>query len=143
MAQASRRGSRSVDGAYSQRRVELERALVDAERVMMQTVQTSLSLIGFGFTITEFFSGKDLPVQGAPQARRVGEALLVLGLLLLGMGIWAHTRYRQRLIQAFSADDGSVGYGLHLRDTPSFVIAILLLLVGFATLMTVVFRRLF
>jgi putative membrane protein len=143
MAQPRHRRAPPTQDADATERRELERALIDAERIMMQTVQTSLSLIGFGFTITEFFSGRDLPVDAQPRARLVGEALLVLGLLLLGLGIWTHAQYRARLVRAIRCTGaGPAAFGLRLRDTPSFIIAILLLLVGLLTFVTVAFRRL-
>jgi putative membrane protein len=141
MARPGRRGFRSAQDADPNARVEIQRALIDAERIMMQTVQTSLSLIGFGFTIAEFFNGKDLPVHSAPRARLVGESLLVLGLLLLAMGIWTHSRYRRRLVRdLIRAGAGRQSFGVRLSDTPSFLVAILLLLVGLLTLVSILFR---
>jgi putative membrane protein len=141
MAQTGAQRSRSTHDPYRAERAELERALIDAERIMMQTVQTSLSLIGFGFTITEFFSGKGLGVGAVPRARVVGEALLVLGLLLLAMGLWTHTRYRQRVVRQIRRTGArSTAFGLRLRDTPTFIIAVLLLILGSLIFLGVLLR---
>jgi putative membrane protein len=113
---------------------------MDAERIMMQTVQTSLSLIGFGFTITEFFSGDAVRGAFAPSphenARLLGEALLILGLLLLTMGIWNQANYRRRLGRLMQRTVGRPlrGNTLRYRETPSFLIAVLLLVVGLVAL---------
>jgi uncharacterized membrane protein YidH (DUF202 family) len=125
-------------------RAELARALMEAERTMMQTVQLSLSLIGFGFTITEFFNGSGLQSHREPRARLVGEALLVLGLLLLAMGLWTHARYRRRLVREIRrVGPGPTTYGLRLRNAPSFIIAVLLLGVGLLALASVLVGRIF
>jgi putative membrane protein len=125
-----------------ERRLELERAMMDAERIMMQTVQTSLSLIGFGFTITEFFN-MNLGGHPQPNARFVGEALLVLGLLQLALGIWTNLRYRRRLIRQIRRAGGRTGsHGAQFQDTPSYIIAALLLIVGLFSLVTAIVGRL-
>ena len=132
------------DDHLADRCENLEGALVDAERIMMQTVQTSLSLIGFGFSITEFFSSGGPVGRGTSNARIVGEALLVLGLLLLAMGIWSHARYRAHLVrQIRRTGAGPTAFGLRYRDTPTFIIAVLLLVVGLFTFVSVFVRRLF
>ena len=138
------RASRLASPEAYERRLEFERALIDVERVMMQTVQTSLSLIGFGFSIAEFF--RKGGVGGSKQGGGlfVGEAMLILGLLLLALGIWTHASYRRHLICDMRPPDADgATYGVRYRDTPSFVIAVLLLLIGFFGLVTLVFRRLF
>jgi putative membrane protein len=142
---AAAEGARPAHEASVEERRELERALLDAERIMMQTVQTSLSLIGFGFTIAEFFNGVGVgPADARSNARLVGEALLVLGLLLLALGIWSHTRYRGRLVRRIRRLGGArLAYGMRYRDTPSFIVAILLLVVGVLTLAMVLYRRVF
>jgi putative membrane protein len=140
----SARHHRLLDETGETERVILERALLDAERIMMQTVQTSLSLIGFGFTIAEFFSGAapGLPVR--PNARIVGEALLILGLLLLALGIWTHTQYRRDVVRELRRlGVERPAYGTRYLDTPSFIVAVLLLLIGFLILGGVVIRRAF
>jgi putative membrane protein len=123
-----------------ERRLELERAMMDAERIMMQTVQTSLSLIGFGFTITEFFN-MNLGGHPQPNARLVGEALLVLGLLQLALGIWTNLRYRRRLIRQIRRAGGRAASYAHFQDTPSYIIAALLLIVGLFSLVTAIVGR--
>jgi putative membrane protein len=140
----SARHDRFADEVGETERVILERALLDAERIMMQTVQTSLSLIGFGFTIAEFFSGAAPGLPARPNARIVGEALLMLGLLLLALGIWTHAQYRREVARELRRIGvRRPAYGSRYLDTPSFIVAILLLLIGFLILGGVLFRRAF
>jgi len=64
----------------------------------MSIVRTALSLIGFGFTIFQFFhtlrSSDDTAGLLRPEApRNFGIALVVLGVLLLTLGIGGHVRF--------------------------------------------------
>lgn len=131
-----------------ERRVALEQRLIDADRILMQTVQTSLSMIGFGFTITSFFD--DVASQigglgGGQNARVVGASLLVIGLLLLVMGTWTQSRYRRELQRRYAAGgEGAEAWsGLQSRFTPPYVAALLLMLVGVLSLGSVLLRWFF
>ena len=72
-------------------------ALRDVERTMIQIVQTSISMIGFGFTIHAFLLNADaraaLGVDLDQVARRIGLAMLTLGLLNLAWGLWSQSRF--------------------------------------------------
>lgn len=73
-----------------------------ADRTMMAIMRTSLSLIGFGFTIYTFFtnfrSGQDALGVLPPQApTRFGLALILIGVVLLVLGIITDYRYMQRI----------------------------------------------
>jgi putative membrane protein len=118
---------------------ERERAVIDADRLMMQMVQTSVSLIGFGFTINAFFSG----AQDADQtARRTGLALLCAGLAFLALGIWNQARLRLSIIARHRAQGGKDdsrryrGY----NAAPSFLLAAVLLIVGLGALASILIR---
>lgn len=120
---------------------ELERMLMDAERVLMQMVTLALSLIGFGFSMNTFFN--DLatrPNRADHDARMFGIFLVVLGLLFLSMGAWSQARYRRMLIERYGAPAG-LRVPLGGRGTPAFVTAYLLLAAGFAALAIMMFRR--
>src|SRR3954470_3253801 len=81
--------------ALEKRRFDIALMLLDADRATMQLVSTSLSLIGFGFSIIAFFN--DITGGGANRAdisaRRLGIALLSLGLLLLTLGLLNQISY--------------------------------------------------
>ena len=68
---------------------------MSADRTLMSIIRTSLSMIGFGFTIYQFFrylretAGETQLVRNmAP--RNFGLALALLGVGLLFLGIWKH-----------------------------------------------------
>jgi putative membrane protein len=127
------------------RRRDFESMMMDADRIMMQTVQTSMSLIGFGFSITTFFTdvSRPIPGQGNGQtARIVGAALLVIGLVLLTGGIWNQRRYRRELQVRYDAvSPGTPAWAaIYGRFTPSYLSAMLLMLVGLLSLASVIVR---
>ncbi len=67
-----------------------ERSRLAAERTLMARVRTSLSMIGFGFTIFKFFqylreSGPPSPAFPDHRSRNFGLALVILGVILLGL----------------------------------------------------------
>lgn len=118
-------------------RFELERNLMDADRMMMQAVSLSLSLIGFGFSLNAFFNEvatKGVVAHADRAARQLGLALLLIGLLFLSLTIVTQARYRRRLM---AIHDASRDHDLHIlfggRATPTFVTAFLLLSVGVAS----------
>jgi hypothetical protein len=126
-------------------RFELEGRLIETDRVMMQTVQTALSLIGIGFSINAFFNdavSRGLADQTDHAARRIGASLLLIGLFLLAGGIWTQAHYRAELLRRFlgwrMAGSWSAAF-LH-RPTPGFLSALMLLIVGAFALATALLR---
>jgi len=101
------------------------------ERTMMAWVRTSVALIGFGFTIVQFF--ERLQSTGAPalrpQAPRyLGLSLISAGVLCLFISIWQYravTRYL--LSKPFEPIAGIQGV---VRFTPLYAIAIALIFIG-------------
>ncbi len=135
---ADRPGSAAPDNLH----FEIERMLMDADRMMMQLVNLALSLIGFGFSINAVFNDVATRAGGADHAARMfGIFLVVLGLLYLSMGIWTQARYRVELMVLFGAPVG-VRALLDGRATPTFVTALLLLTAGVGALCIMLFRRL-
>jgi putative membrane protein len=108
------------------------------EQLLLSTMQVSLNLIGFGFTIYEIFSSaaeKTGLVRVSVMASRVGISLLTLGLILLSGGLWGHRRTRRQLRER-RAQLIARGIAVAPRDplSPVFGVGCLLLLVGFAIL---------
>ena len=138
-------GSPSVELSSDRTGLAFERTRMGADRTLMANVRTSLSLISFGFTIYQVFNkaeAKGLLDAQDPTARGLGLALLVLGLLFLVTGITTHARFgrvlterRRRLfgLQLLRSDISYIA-------TPTFALALLLLLVGVAALSSIVFR---
>lgn len=121
------------------------RTAMSSDRTLMSVVRTSLSLIGFGFTIFQFFHTlNDRFVVGGlePEApRRFGLALIILGVVLLGLGIFNHVKEtrarrtrRQRLF-----DEGLVAHPEPVKISNVTVIAVLLLLLGLVAIVDVGF----
>jgi putative membrane protein len=77
------------------------RTRLSVESTMMSWIRTSVALIGFGFTIVQFFQHLDSSSGAAPalqpQAPRyLGEALIgagVLALIISGFQFWRIVRY--------------------------------------------------
>lgn len=113
------------------------------ERTLMAWVRTSVALIGFGFTIVQFFERlKHLP-GGSPAAfpeapRYFGLALILCGVIALLVSIW---QYRWMLgylwRDKFAVIAGARKEGM---QTPLYVVSILLLLVGIFAFFAVLMR---
>jgi uncharacterized membrane protein YidH (DUF202 family) len=114
---------------------------------MMQTLQTSLSLIGFGFTINEFFNSgavKGMTPGAHESARLMGETLLILGVVLLSFGIWSQFRIRRGLLRDVQRKTiPGASPGMRFRDAPSFMVSAVLLFVGLCALASAVLGRVF
>ena len=112
----------------------------------MSAVRTAISLIGFGFTIFQFFHTLDdkflngrMPV-GAPG--RFGGALIGLGVILLVMALWynrAETKaLRERRQRLF--DLGLIHHVEIHRQSSTVTIAILGLVLGALALLNIIFQ---
>jgi uncharacterized membrane protein YidH (DUF202 family) len=111
-------------------------ALIDADRLTMQVVQTALSLIGFGFTINAFFND----VSGAAlAARRLGLGMLTLGLLFLLIGVWNQVRYRRALARRFQHLPRT-GDAMPFSASASITAAVLLLFLGLFGFVSIMLR---
>jgi putative membrane protein len=108
------------------------------ERTLMSWMRTSVSLIGFGFTIVQFFQRLN-DTEGAapalrPQApRQLGLALIACGVFGLLISLW---QYR-RIVKYLWSDQFRVLAGIDSKDmapiiaqSPSMAIVIALLFIG-------------
>ncbi|MGH6965034.1 MAG: DUF202 domain-containing protein [Phenylobacterium sp.] len=134
-----------MNAASEQVDIDHNKALIDADRLLMQIIQTSISLIGFGFTINAFFNDvavKGLAVDADETARRLGLALLCLGLIFLSMGTWNQARYRHGLWERYRSLGGVRGrQRVHRYSAaPSILLALLLLVVGLGALASILLR---
>ncbi len=135
----------TVELSSNRTSMSLERTRMSADRTLMSVIRTALSLIGFGFTINQAFHQlhKVNPVAISDEAaRNFGLALVLLGVLMLVMGIASHALFDHEV----SARRGRLyAKGLLRREiryhaTPTFISAILLLLIGLAAAGGIVFR---
>lgn len=114
------------------------------ERTFMAWMRTAVSLIGFGFTITQFFSRLQEMEGHAPHPmaemvpRNLGLTLIACGIGALVISSW---QYRQALHYLWSEPFRSVA---GVRDkavrTPVFAAAMVLLFIGIAAFVAVLFR---
>jgi putative membrane protein len=119
------------------------RTRLSVERTLMSWVRTAVSLIGFGFTIVQFFERlKNLPggsVGAFPSAPRYfGLALILCGVIALLVSIWEY-RWTLNYLSGgnFAAIAGVTKGGV---QTPLYAVAILLTLIGAFAFFAVLFR---
>jgi putative membrane protein len=71
---------------------------MSADRTLMSVIRTSLSLIGFGFTIFQFFQKlKEAGTLSNGSPRNFGLALVFLGVGMLVLGIAYHAQFMYQL----------------------------------------------
>ena len=119
------------------------RTRLSVERTLMSWVRTAVSLIGFGFTIVQFFDRmQQLPGVTPPRfpdaPRYLGLALIFCGVMALVISTWEY-RWTLRYLWggSFSAIAGMTNEG---KQTPLYAVAIALTLVGTFAFFAVVFR---
>jgi putative membrane protein len=119
------------------------RTRMSVERTLMSWVRTATALIGFGFTIFQFFERfNNMPGVAAP--RHPGTVRLI-ALGLIGCGtvalIVAIIEYRQMIRYLWSDEFGEIaGVGESQRTTPALIVAVVLALVGVIALGSVALR---
>src|SRR5215510_12828141 len=117
------------------------RTRMSVERTLMSWVRTSVSLIGFGFTIVQFFERLG-GMEGAKAAQRpqmpryLGLMLIASGVLALGIAIW---QYLQTLRYMAGREFAPIATEKQPR-TPLLALSILLALIGLFAFCSVLFR---
>jgi len=114
------------------------------ERTLMAWARTSVALIGFGFTIVQFFerlqssNTANLPVLLPEAPRDFGLALIGSGILALVISVWQY----HRGLNYLWGDQFRAIAGIEEQPliTPLFAVAIILILVGIFAFVTVLFR---
>jgi putative membrane protein len=110
----------------------------------MAVIRTSLSLIGFGFTIYQFFQrlrDQDV-ITRAAAPRHFGLALVVLGVVMLILGMLYHIQFMfglRRLRQSMR-DDGLIHGETVFPVSLTLITAFLLLAVGIAAIVGMEFQ---
>lgn len=138
-------GDPAVELSSNRTSMSLERTRMSADRTLMSVIRTALSLISFGFTISQAFRQlhKINPAAISDEAaRNFGLALVLLGVLMLVMGIFSHALFDHeisgRRVRLFS--QGLLRREVRYHATPTFIVAVLLLLIGLAAAGGIVFR---
>jgi putative membrane protein len=115
------------------------------ERTLMAWVRTAVALIGFGFTIVQFFerlsSMEGVAPALRPQGPRVvGLSLIAAGVVSLIISVW---QYHTLLNYLWQADFQPIaGAKESPVRTPLFAVAIGLIVIGIFAFVTVFFRAL-
>jgi putative membrane protein len=127
---------RATSLAEKRTSMAVQRTLMAAERSLMAWIRTSISMIGFGFTIYKFF--QYLPEEIArgtiqrPQApRNLGLTLIALGTVALAAATWQHWNFRKSMQTTQMKQAWSF----------AFVVAIFVVLIGAITFYGVLLRH--
>ena len=114
------------------------------ERTLMAWARTSIALIGFGFTIVQFFqrmqssAATSAPVLLPDAPRNFGLALIGSGILGLMVSLW---QYHKGLHYLWSDQFRAVaGIEKEYVTTPIMWVAVVLILVGVFAFLVVLFR---
>jgi uncharacterized membrane protein YidH (DUF202 family) len=147
-ALSERRTGMSTDRTeMSSRRtgMSFQRTRMSADRTLMSVIRTSLSLISFGFTIFQFFrnlQGKDLLEGHAHAARNFGATLVYLGVAMVAIGIVYHVQFMLGLRHERHEmlEEGLVHGQSKFPLSFTLVVAVLLLLIGIAAILSLTFH---
>lgn len=124
--------------------MSFQRTRMSADRTLMSIMRTALALIGFGFTIYQFFSrmrASEVLLGRVHAPRNFGIALVALGITMLLLGILYHIQFMRELrhergqMIAQGLIHGQTHYPLSL----TLVTALLLLLIGVMAIASMVF----
>ena len=119
------------------------RTRLSVERTMMSWVRTATALIGFGFTIVQFFARIQESPGVAPAyfphaPRYLGLSLIFCGVMALVISIWEyHWGLRYLWSGNFAAIAGVTPEG---RQTPLLAVAVVLAFIGTFAFFAVLFR---
>ena len=125
--------------------MSFQRTRLAADRTLMAVIRTSISLISFGFTIFQFFSKMQGAgtLGGSPHAsRNFGMSLVWLGIGLLVFGILYQIGFMRGLrgLRESMKSEGLIHAQSAFPVSMTLVIAILLLAVGIAAIVSMTFQ---
>ena len=126
----------SISVELSSRRtgMSFQRTRLSADRTLMSVIRTSLSLIGFGFTIYQVFQKlyEAQVLKRADAPRLFGEALVLVGIGMLVLGIGYHLAFMWELRQLRAAlrRDGLIHGESHFPTSLTLIVALALLGIG-------------
>lgn len=104
-------------------------------RTLLSWARTSVSMIGFGFTIYNFYRGflEDMASGRQDAARNLGLALVGAGTLTMLVGLWNYWGINKALLEMEA--DLQIPPHFKRRWLFSYVLSGLLTLIGFVTLL--------
>ncbi|MGN6149296.1 MAG: YidH family protein [Rhizomicrobium sp.] len=120
------------------------RTRLGIERTYLAWIRTGVSLIGFGFTIVQFFqklqgmTARNGRTMAEDMPRNLGLALIAAGVLSLAISSF---QYRAQLRYLWTDQFRAIaGVSEKPHRTPAFISAMVLLLIGIAAFVSVFFR---
>lgn len=123
-----------TDMATERTDLAFERTRFSSDRTLMAFLRTSVSLIGFGFTIYKFFQymveAKTLAGFPSQGPRNLGLALIILGAVMLAAAVTQHVMFVRRLSRVA---------GHKMPISTALVGSMIFLLIGILALINVIF----
>jgi putative membrane protein len=120
------------------------RTRLGMERTFMAWIRTAASLIGFGFTIVQFFQRLQETTSSSHVMRPEAPRDLGLALIATGVGALVVSSWQYRLLQHYMWGDefkAIAGVGRRMpHHTPAFGAAMVLILIGVFAFFTVFFH---
>jgi|GEM_PF-157180 len=124
--------------------MSIERTRFSADNTLMAVIRTSLSMIGFGFTLQQTFEKlrEAGTIHDASAPRNFGVSLIALGILVLCGGIWRHInfgvglRHKRRVLLEEQLVSPDTEYPFSI----TLVAAILLLAIGLLAIASIAFN---
>lgn len=118
------------------------RTRLSVERTLMSWVRTSTALIGFGFTIVQFFERLTTMESVAPalrpqMPRYLGLALIAAGVVGLLVSLWQYRGTLRYLHEDFKT---IAGIDTHPKQTPLVLVTVALLAIGIIAFIAVLTR---
>lgn len=134
----------SVELSSRRTGMSFQRTRLSADRTLMSVIRTALSLIGFGFTIYQAFEklreAGTIAHDSAP--RNFGIALVLIGIGMLVVGMVYHLQFMVQLRHTRNemTEEGLVHGQSRFPVSFTFVIALLLLVLGLFAIVSMVFN---
>ena len=121
-----------------------QRTRLAEDRTLMAVIRTALSLIGFGFTIYQFFQRlreQDV-ITRAAAPRHFGVALVALGIVMLVLGLAYHVQFMLglRRLRESMRQEGLIHGETVFPVSLTLTTALLLLVVGLAAIISMEFQ---
>jgi putative membrane protein len=136
--------STSHELAARQTGMSFQRTRLSADRTLMSVIRTSLSLIGFGFTIYQGFQKlyESQVLKSARAPRRFGEALVLLGIGMLVLGIGYHVSFMLglRRLRTDMKMEGLIHGESRFPASMTLIVALALLLTGILAIISMTFN---
>ena len=133
----------SVELSSRRTGMSFQRTRLSADRTLMSVIRTSLSLISFGFTIFQIFEKayQAQIIKSATAARSFGQALILVGTLMLALGIAYHVQFMAglRRERAQMKADGLVHGESSFPVSLTLLVALALLAIGVFAIASTVF----